>query len=145
MISVKVSGLQELSARFENLCGEQQDELVKQCFEKGARVIQNDVQATAPHKSGLLASRVIVATTKTRKGQVVTKVQMDRANYKGDAFYAAFQEFGWHAGKRSKGNDRPFIQGKHFFRQAMIRHTSDVPQQIAQDIANAIERLDQTL
>jgi hypothetical protein len=100
------------------------------------------VQAFAPSLSGRTRSAVVIKTTKTKKGQVVTRVQLDKGFYKGDAFYASFQEFGWHAGKRSNP-DRKFIQGKHFFRQGMQAHTGDVPQRICADIADGIERLDQ--
>lgn len=59
-----------------------------------------------------------------RNPKIGMSIQVGDGWYKGDTFYGAFQEFGWHTGKRTnairrrRGTDtRRWIEGKHFMEQ----------------------------
>ena len=82
MIRVSVSGLSELQSRFDAISGDKQDELMTQCFERGARTIQASVQGFAPARSGKTRSAVVVKTTKTKRGSIITRVQLDKGFYR---------------------------------------------------------------
>jgi len=152
-ISVKVSGLDDLRKKLEKLSGDEQTTIMQQAFEKGANVILNTAIQLCPVATGELRNSITTKTSK-RKGNVSVRVGIlgGGHKYKGQFFYASFQEYGHYAGKRnalSKVTDskkqgrggRKWIDGRHFLRQAAQAHKTDVPTQIVTGIAAGIERL----
>jgi HK97 gp10 family phage protein len=138
-IRISVDGLQQVRNAFEKLTGEQQTEAMKTAFERGANTIATLAKGFAPVKSGLLRESIQVKTTR-RLGNVYTRVVISQGWYKGDQFYAAFQEFGYHHGSRKLGNAREWVPGKKFMRTAVQMTEGVVPAQICKDICDAIDR-----
>jgi HK97 gp10 family phage protein len=138
-IKISVDGLQQVRSAFEKLTGEQQTAAMQAAFERGAHTIADLARGFAPVKSGLLRESIQVKTTR-RLGNVYTRIVVSSGWYKGEQFYAAFQEFGFHHGARKLGSAREWIAGHKFMRTAVQMTEGVVPPQICKDIADAIER-----
>lgn len=107
--------------------------IARRVLQKSANMAMKPVLAAArsnaPRKSGQLRRAIKSKTIKrNRRGDIGQRVLTADDWYKGDQFYGAFQEFGWHAGKRTKDviraaklgqpDTRVFIEGTHFVEKA---------------------------
>jgi HK97 gp10 family phage protein len=147
MIRVQVDGVKQLCFAFDKLSGDEQVEILRTAFEHGANTLAATATQLAPKRTGLLAAGIVVLCRK-RGTNVVAKVQMGKGWFAGNTFYAGFQEFGWHTGKRRSHPElmerRKWVQGKHFFANAVRQHYSDVPEKICKEIVDGYERIMQS-
>ena len=98
----QVTGAKELAARLSLLPAKLQKSILRPALRKGASLILGPARANAPEKTGAMKRAIKVKSRKSRKGTVAIGVVLGAGFFKGDEFYGAFQEFGWHAGSRRR-------------------------------------------
>ena len=88
----------------------------------------------------------LYALKRNRRGNVGVRISCSQKDYVGDQYYGAFQEFGWHLGRRvSKAQEdtRRWREGGHFVQKAYENHgeaalrtfMAEVPREIEQMMA----------
>lgn len=93
MATVKITGLKELDAKLKSLSEKLQRKIAKEAVTKASEPILHDARANAPVETGLLVSTLVTKARK-RKGGFSARVQTAQGDFKGDAFYASFIEYG---------------------------------------------------
>ena len=129
---LRVRGAKDIERRLKQIV----PRLRKQVLTKAARVamrpIMQAAKSRAPRLTGQLKKAIRMRAMKKSRVRVGIYVAGAEQWFQGDQFYLAFQEFGWHIGKRSNklrsrgkwsgigGADdtRRFRDGKHFIEQA---------------------------
>ena len=129
-IVIRVRGLKECLARFKELPNKYVKAALRKGMRAGQKILTAASKANAPVATGRLQANIKTrAGKRSRKGVVMATV-LGEGFYQGKTFYGAFQEFGWHAGKRtaamqraqrhglSGAGGRKHIEGKHFMEKA---------------------------
>jgi HK97 gp10 family phage protein len=127
--SVTVSGDKEVFAALGRLPANLQKKVLKRAAREAMKPALAVARKNAPKgKTGNLRSSLKSKVMKSKKGRVGQLIATHSGWFKGTHFYGAFQEFGWHVGKRSSSlrsrgkwsgigtadDNRKFIEGKHF-------------------------------
>jgi HK97 gp10 family phage protein len=95
----------------------------------GAEPILDAAKNLAPVDTGLLRSSLKAIKERARKSSHLVRVQTEDGDYKGEAFYASFHEYG-----TKKMPARPFM------RPAFDQNVSNAIDIIGQHIGTAIEQ-----
>ena len=90
----------------------------------GARPIHATTRALAPRKTGALAKSIKIKTRR-RKGRVSVAIQTSRGDFKGDTFYAAFQELGTAERVHKSGKRVGQIAARNFFAEGFNREQAN--------------------
>ena len=114
---MRLSGAKELDRKLQRLPAKAEKKVWRQGLRAGAKVVQSAVKARSPRRSGRMASSVKVRAMKRSRNRIGILVQSGKGFFKGDDFYAGFQELGFHIGSRKLGNKRRFVEGRHFFEE----------------------------
>jgi HK97 gp10 family phage protein len=155
-VAVNISGDKALLRRLKSLVPRAR----KQALTRSARVAMKPLLANAksqaPSKSGVLRKAIkLRAMKRNRRGIVGIFVDMSEKRFQGDTYYGAFQEFGWHAGKRDKSlrvrgkwsgvgsaaDKRKAIAGKHFMEQAFDTGRSGAEQVFKRQLWVEMDRI----
>lgn len=121
---MKLVGDKALARMFKRMPLKVQRNVTRRAVRRGANIIKAEARRLAPKRTGLMARSIVVKGSRSRSPFVVRMKVTTRAGlYKGKAYYAAFQEFGWRTGKRRpKSGDRRIarreIPGRHFMEHA---------------------------
>ena len=116
--SIRLEGGKEIEQRLRRLPSLVERKVVRQSLRAGAKVVQAQAVSDAPKKTGFLSRNIKVRAARRSRGRIGVVVQTDKGFFKGDAFYGAFQEMGFHIGPRRLGDSRRFVEGKHFMKRA---------------------------
>jgi HK97 gp10 family phage protein len=116
------------------------DKAVKKGLREGEKVIQKEAKKNAPRKTGQTKKAIKVKALRKRKDSYAVDLQIGKGDYKGDQFYASFQEFGWHAGKRKLGDNRKWIEGKHFMERAYQSKSDQAAEVAVNTIVDGLEQ-----
>lgn len=129
--ATNLTGDKQLLKRLREL----QPKLQKRGLTKAARLAMKPMHAkaksSAPKESGTLRKSIKLRAMKRSRVRVGMHISTSESMFEGKTFYGAFQEFGWHVGKRdnklrSRGkwsgigtelDKRKFIPGKHFIEE----------------------------
>jgi HK97 gp10 family phage protein len=103
-LELKVTGLKEVEAALKTLPARVAKKVLRQAMRKGQKIVQAEVKALAPVRTGATRKAVKVRAGKRKKDTVRINVQIGKGDYKGATYYAAFPEYG------TKGSGR---KGKH--------------------------------
>lgn len=118
-VDIKLEGARELDRKLRELPRKLQRKVIRQALRAGMRPIHEAAKQNAPVATGLLKQSIkLRAMKRNRRGVIGVKIETEGGNFKGETFYGAFQEFGYRRGKRSLGNNRKFIPGKHYMQRA---------------------------
>jgi HK97 gp10 family phage protein len=115
---IVLQGAKALERKLKQLPAKAEANVWRQGLRAGAKIIQSQAVADAPKKSGFLAKNIKVRAMKRKKGRIGILVQTSKGFYRGDDFYAAFQELGFHIGARRLVAARRFIAGRHYMDHA---------------------------
>lgn len=132
---MSVRGDKEIISKLKKL----EKKLTKKIITRAARTAMKPVmqaaKSYAPKQSGTLRKAIkLRALKKNRRGNIGVRVAISDKWFVGKMFYGAFQEFGWHLGKRenklrinrqwhgigSEDDTRPFRDGEHYMEQAYV-------------------------
>lgn len=116
--SIRIEGGKQLERRLKALPPRVAGQVSRQALRAGAKIVQAAAVADAPVRKGLLKQSIKVRAAKRRRGSVGVVVQTGQGFFRGETFYGAFQELGFHLGPRRLGNLRRFVEGKHFMKRA---------------------------
>ena len=111
MATYKITGIKELDRKLKDLPAKVAKKVLRQALRKGLKPVAAAVKAAAPVESGATKSAVKIKAGKRSTKRITISVTIGAGDYKGDQFYAAFQEFGW----SQNGVLHP---GKHFMENA---------------------------
>jgi HK97 gp10 family phage protein len=125
-----VSGIKELKAKLADLEKKVRNKIASKAMRTGSKVIQKQVKANAPVKTGLVRNSIKVRAGKRRKGKIYFTVTCGSKNFVGKAFYGAIQEFG--APARN-------IEGKHFMERAFDDKQAEAGRTVIQMIKQGLE------
>lgn len=154
-VTVKIENADRIIAALDKVTKKVQRKVISAGCRAGAKLIQTNAKTRAPRKSGLLAKAIRVRVSKRvgnrkkKRGEVAVNAQIGKGDFKGETFYGAFQEFGWHSGKRAgkqhlkKGgieDQRKFIAGKHFMEQAYKAQASSALSAMSRTIVDGLEQ-----
>lgn len=102
-----------------------QGKIIRPALRAAAKIGQAEAKRLAPigpdtkgHKGGLLRKNIRVRAARRKRGRIGVVFQNIGGDYKGETYYAAFQEFGYRIGPRKLGTARTEVPGKHFMEQA---------------------------
>lgn len=122
------------------------NKIIKRETRPFSKKITDAVKANAPLKTGFLKRNIKTRVAKNENGSqfkvIGTATTTSKGFYKGDDFYAGFQEFGWHVGKRTRTKsdaDRKFIPGKEFFGKAAKDPGLEMLQRASYAISKALD------
>lgn len=118
MSTIVLQGAKALDRKLKQLPAKAEAKVWRQGLRAGAKVIQAQAVADAPKKSGFLAKNIKVRAMKRKKGRIGVLVQTSKGLYRGDDFYAAFQELGFHIGARKLGAARRYVGGRLYMSHA---------------------------
>jgi len=137
MISVeaKITGVQELEmVMLQGLGPDVQSDILNEALEAGGKIIEPQAKENAPDRTGDLQASIKTVIHKAKAGSA--SITVETGDYlDGGRYYATFEEYGWHVGKRqrSKGsktanNARPFIipSHAHYMERALTMTVSAV-------------------
>jgi hypothetical protein len=119
-VHANITGIQELEmVMLQGLGPDAQSRILTEALAAGGHIVESQVRENAPDRTGDLQASIHTIVKKTAPGQAKVVISTgDRLD--GGRFYATFEEYGWHLGKRqrSKGaakanNARPFIMPAH--------------------------------
>jgi HK97 gp10 family phage protein len=117
-VRFEVRGAKELKRKLDELADKEVKKIVRQAMRAGAKVILPKAKAYAPvGATGNLRRAIKVRAAKRSRKYIGVNVTLGEGFFIGDAFYGAFQEFGWKTGKRKSAKRRQ-VGGKHFMQRA---------------------------
>jgi HK97 gp10 family phage protein len=120
------------------------------------RPVMQAAKGYAPKDSGNLRKAIkLRALKKNRRGNIGVRVAISDQWFVGKMFYGAFQEFGWHVGKRDKSlrwgrqwrgigtakDTREFHEGEHFMEQAYVTQGQGAMSRFMAEVPKELERL----
>lgn len=103
----------------------------------GAKPIHATTKSLAPRKSGALAKSIKIKTRR-RKGKVTVAIQTARGDFKGDTFYAAFQELGTAERFHKSGKSVGQVGAKNFFAEGFNREQANAEAIIERGVLEVI-------
>jgi HK97 gp10 family phage protein len=133
--------------------------IAKRVITRSARTAMRPVMQAAkryaPKESGTLRKAIkLRALKKNRRGNIGVRVAISDQWFVGKMFYGAFQEFGWHIGKRDKSlrtsrqwhgigteqDTRPFHEGEHYMEQAYVTQGQGALRRFLAEVPKEIDR-----
>ena len=117
-VTVRITGAKEIERMLRALPARIAGKIVRPALRAAAKEIQTEAKRLAPFKSGLLRKNIKVRAGKRKRGRISVLVQNKAGDYRGETYYAAFQEFGYRIGSRKLGTSRKEVAGKGFMRRA---------------------------
>jgi HK97 gp10 family phage protein len=118
-MEIKIEGLENTIAKLKELDGAVVSKLIPKANKAGAKVIKDVAIAIAPFKSGLLRDNIKIRNSnKPAKGLYSSYVGVNKKDWTGPAFYAAFVMWGHKAGSRKLGGGRKEVAGNDFLKKA---------------------------
>ena len=107
MMTLSLEGEKELSEKLRSLTKSEFKSAVQTGAKKSMAPIQKTARAIAPKNTGKLKRAIRVRVLKRSRVRVGARVTVGIHDnmFKGKTFYAAFQEYGWKAGKRASNQD----------------------------------------
>lgn len=119
------------------------NKIIKRETRPFSKMITAKAQSNAPVKTGRLRksikTRVVKNSKKSKLKIIGTSTITGEGFFKGDTYYGGFQEFGWHVGSRSLGDDRRFVEGKHYMKKAVDELGPSSLRGAANSIAKALD------
>lgn len=112
----------------------------KKGLREGAKVVQKEARRGAPKKTGQTRRAIKVKSLRKQKNSIAMDLQIGEGDYKGDQYYASFQEFGWHVGSRKLGDNRKWIEGKHFLEKAYKSKGAEAADKAVNVILDGLEQ-----
>lgn len=132
----------------------------KQVIMRSARTAMRPVMKAAKgyapvgETGNLRKSIKLRALKRNRKGNIGVRVAISDQWFVGKMFYGAFQEFGWHSGKRDKSlrwsrqwhgigtekDERPWNEGQHFMEEAYRLHGQGAMRRFMDEVPKEIEK-----
>jgi HK97 gp10 family phage protein len=114
MFTISLEGDKELVNTLRSLTKSEFKSAVQTGAKKAMAPIQKTARAIAPKKTGKLRRAVRVRVLKRSRVRVGARVTVGAHDsmFKGRTFYAAFQEYGWRAGKRATNATIGVAKGK---------------------------------
>lgn len=123
-VVVPVTGFWLLNRKLRRLAGKDGKKIIRRAAREAVKPVQAAAKQNAPDDTGALRKSIRVRSLKGSRHRVGARVTTSAYDnvFKGRTFYAAFIEFGWFPGKRSrKGNSkkrgRP-VMGELFMKNA---------------------------
>jgi HK97 gp10 family phage protein len=153
MIRMSLFGDKQVMARLKGVI----PRLRKKALTKAARVamrpLLSSAKQKAPKKSGALRKSLKMRTMKRSRVKVGVYIATSDKFFQGETFYGAFQEFGWHTGKRAanlrtKGqwsgvggeqDKRTMVPGKHFIEQAYLSGREGASDTFVTELGNQLD------
>jgi HK97 gp10 family phage protein len=107
MMTFTLEGDKELTDMLRKLNKAEFKSAVQTGAKKAMAPVQKTARAIAPKKTGKLKRSIRIRVLKRSRVRVGARVTVGAHDnmYKGRTFYAAFQEYGWKAGKRASNKD----------------------------------------
>ena len=149
----KVEGVEEIIRKLRELDAKIQKKHLRTSLRAGAKIIQKQMQADAPEKTGQLRKEIKVRAGRSGKGFVSVAVAVGSKLVKGKAWYAAFVDLGHFLGKRLRGKftteqyhrlslgvGRKFVPGTHFAERAFASAKGAATQAATDKLAELIDQ-----
>lgn len=142
-VQAKFSGIQALEmVMLRDLSPDKQSRILNEALLKAAKIVEQKMITLAPKRTGALRAAIGIVPHKLKPGRVRVSIGVGDGWFAGDEYYAGFQEWGWHLGRRtsrgkgSKAKDkRPFFTPPHAgYAEKALAQTADVLTQVAEDI-----------
>ena len=131
-VGLTIHGGRELEAKLQQLDRTTAKKYTRQALRAGAAVIRKEARDNAPVESGQLKRAIRTRAGRTKKGSVSVLVSASSKWYSGDEFYAAFQEFGFKAGRTQ-------VEGKHFLQNAAESKKDEAARVVTERLRELIE------
>lgn len=137
--TIEIRGLEQLRKKLDKLGAAGVKKAMRPALRAGQKIMTKAAQAAAPVRTGLVKRNIKTRAMRRSRKHFGMRTVLGEGFYKGKTFYGAFQEFGWHPGKRTaetklakkegREDSRRFVPGKHFMEgagKANARHVGDV-------------------
>lgn len=116
-----IEGLAALDRTLAGLGRKLENKIRRKALRKAAKPVQATAQQLAPRDEGKLVAAIKVRALKRNRRHprsVGVRVVLGREWFRGDEFYAAFVELGYHVGRRQLGPTRRAVAPRPFMRPA---------------------------
>lgn len=107
MLTMSLQGDRELVDKLKSLTKSEFKSATQTGAKKSLDPVRKTAQAIAPKRTGKLKRAIRIRVLKRSRVRVGARVTVGSHDsmFKGRTFYAAFQEYGWKAGKRASNQD----------------------------------------
>ena len=136
----KIDGLTETITKLKELERKVQKTVVRQSTRAGAKVELAAAKAAAPVRSGITQRNVKIRAGGTKGGVYKLSVGVGAADFKGEAFYAAFVLYGHKAGSRKLGASRKTVAANNWLDRSHEQSKDSAAQTIVDGLVEGVER-----
>lgn len=139
-MEMEIKGLEDVVRQLGDLPNKVGKKIIRQALRKASRPILETAKQWCPEDTGQLRDSIkLRAIKRSRSGRIGIRVSCSDQEYVGRQFYGAFQELGYHVGKR--GNpDRRKIEGQHFLKFAYEAQGEKARDIAEKEIMDGIQR-----
>lgn len=131
-IALQLQGLSELRAKLKRVATKDANKAIRKGTRASAKITTAAAKPAVPVVSGLWRQQIKTRAMKRRRGFIGARTTVGAKGwYAGEAFYAAFVEFGHKIGKRpsekligTAADTRKQIEGKHYMERS-VKHVAD--------------------
>lgn len=141
-VTIVVTGDEEINRMLDRLDGPQARQAIRQAARHALRPTLLAAKRNAPRKTGKLARNTKLRALKRSRVRIGARVTSGSAktDHTGEAYYGAFQEYGWTLGKRGGPRGRK-IPGKHWMKRAADETQSEAMRRYRDFVAAKVEEL----
>lgn len=137
-VTIRLEGARELHRELKKLERKAATKISRKALRDGAKVILKETKSAAPKRSGLLQRSLKVKAGKRKKDTVRFRVQTAGGDYKGEAFYGAFVEYGHKAGSRKLGAKRRDVKPNPYMGPAFEKSKEKAARVIVESIKHGL-------
>lgn len=140
-MAIQITGIEEIDKKLRELTDKEARRIMRRAMKKAIQPTVTQAQSNAPVLTGQTRAAIqLMPMKRSRKAKSFGfRVCIGKKDYVGDQFYGAFQEYGFHLGKRSLSN-RKFIEGKHFMQKAYDSTKEQVKTAALDEINKGLDR-----
>lgn len=140
--ALTITGVKAVDKKLAQLEKKIQKKVLRQAMRQAMKPLLTDVKEDAPVDTGLLKSSLKIKAGRRSRDTISVVVQSGEGDFRGDTFYASFNELGFHElgadGKRGGG---PFHPGTEFMRRAFREDSEAVRQDAIRLIEEGIDKI----
>lgn len=155
---LRIQGDKQLIRKFNELPVKVEKTIARKATREAGRPMLAEAKRNAPVATGKLRKSLkLRALRRSRKGRVGVTVGTSNREFSGEQFYGAFQEYGYHLGKRTSSvrkeqrlarrgrlgstrDSRRFVEGTHYLERAFATKQGESQRIMQRELWAGIER-----
>ena len=139
--TMSLKGVSDLSKKLEGIAPIVSRKILAKSLRAAANVVKPQAVAMAPRNTGVLRASIKVrASSRQQRDKAYVFIQTKAGDYKGKAFYGAFQEYGTNVRYHESGKGVGRVGSQSYFRDAFDMKEAEAHRVLRDTLASEIER-----